>query len=672
MPGPLVTVARVTDLTARERTAGDRSAGDRSAGDRTAGDRSATAYASSPDSVPAERADLVGAVDGASPTASASPAADAATEATPPGRAGLRQLWPYLRPHRRVLSLVVAISLLGAVVAIAQPAMVGIVIADVGKSEPLGGIVALLVVLILLGAAIRGLQQYLLQRTAEAVVLDTRRLLVARLLRLPIREYDTRRTGDLVSRVGSDTTLLRSVVTSGLVDAVSGSLIFVGSVVAMALISPMLLGLTLLVVAVAVTVVVVLGGRIQKLTLTSQTQVGALAAGVARAIPGIRTIRAAGATQRETVVLDGLAGNAFSTGVRLAKVMALIEPVIGIALQGAFIVVLGVGGYLVAAGTMQVAGLVSFILYLFMMIMPLGQVFNAYTATQNALGAVIRIEEITSLPEEEIAPAGLAVVRAVNGSSAVNGVGALPRPGSMPAALSFHGVSYGYSDVPVLREVTFTVPRGSKTAIVGPSGAGKSTLLSLIERFYEPDSGTIRLAGVEVSTMTRAQTRSNIGYVEQDSPVLAGTIRENLLLGAPDADDAACAAVLASVNLTPILRRDPAGLDAQVGEDGILLSGGERQRLAIARALLSSPQLLLLDEPTASLDGRNERALREAIDAVAQDRTLIVVAHRLATVVDADQILVLEHGEVQAVGTHLELVDSSPLYRELAAHQLLV
>jgi len=672
VPGPLVTVARVTDLTARERTAGDRSAGDRTAGDRTAGDRSATAYASSPDSVPAERADLVGAVDGASPTASASPAADAATEATPPGRAGLRQLWPYLRPHRRVLSLVVAISLLGAVVAIAQPAMVGIVIADVGKSEPLGGIVALLVVLILLGAAIRGLQQYLLQRTAEAVVLDTRRLLVARLLRLPIREYDTRRTGDLVSRVGSDTTLLRSVVTSGLVDAVSGSLIFVGSVVAMALISPMLLGLTLLVVAVAVTVVVVLGGRIQKLTLTSQTQVGALAAGVARAIPGIRTIRAAGATQRETVVLDGLAGNAFSTGVRLAKVMALIEPVIGIALQGAFIVVLGVGGYLVAAGTMQVAGLVSFILYLFMMIMPLGQVFNAYTATQNALGAVIRIEEITSLPEEEIAPAGLAVVRAVNGSSAVNGVGALPRPGSMPAALSFHGVSYGYSDVPVLREVTFTVPRGSKTAIVGPSGAGKSTLLSLIERFYEPDSGTIRLAGVEVSTMTRAQTRSNIGYVEQDSPVLAGTIRENLLLGAPDADDAACAAVLASVNLTPILRRDPAGLDAQVGEDGILLSGGERQRLAIARALLSSPQLLLLDEPTASLDGRNERALREAIDAVAQDRTLIVVAHRLATVVDADQILVLEHGEVQAVGTHLELVDSSPLYRELAAHQLLV
>jgi ABC-type multidrug transport system fused ATPase/permease subunit len=651
--GLLVTVARVTDLTAR---------------DRTARDRSVAVHTSSPESVPAELADVAVTatrVAGEPGPTSAGAQPDADTEADPAGRARLRQLWPYLRPHRRVLALVVAVSLLGAVVAIAQPAMVGIVIADVGKSEPLGGVVALLVVLILVGAAIRGLQQYLLQRTAEAVVLDARRLLVARLLRLPIREYDTRRTGDLVSRVGSDTTLLRSVVTSGLVDAVSGSLIFVGSVVAMALISPMLLGLTLLVVAVAITVVVVLGGRIQKLTLTSQTQVGLLAAGVARAIPGIRTIRAAGATRRETVVLDELAGNAFSTGVRLAKVMALIEPVIGIALQGAFIVVLGVGGYLVADGTMQVAQLVSFILYLFMMIMPLGQVFNAYTATQNALGAVIRIEEITSLPEEEVAPAGLSVGGAGRDDRAATAV-------AVTDALSFHGVSYGYSDVPVLRDVSFTVPRGSKTAIVGPSGAGKSTMLSLIERFYEPDAGIIRLGGVDIRSLTRAQTRSAMGYVEQDSPVLAGTIRENLLLGAPDADDVACEAVLASVNLTPILRRDPAGLDAQVGEDGILLSGGERQRLAIARALLSSPQLLLLDEPTASLDGRNERALREAIDAVAQDRTLIVVAHRLATVVDADQILVLEHGQVQAVGTHRELVDSSPLYRELAAHQLLV
>jgi ABC-type multidrug transport system fused ATPase/permease subunit len=448
-------------------------------------------------------------------------------------------------------------------------------------------------------------------------------------------------------------------VTSGLVDAVSGVLVFVGSVIAMALISGLLLGLTLVVVAVAIAVVIGLGGRIQKLAFTAQTQVGLLAAGVGRAIPGIRTIRAAGATDRETDELDTLAGNAYATGLRLAKIEALIAPIIGIALQGAFILVLGVGGYLVADGTMQVAQLVAFILYLFMMIMPLGRVFQAYTATQNALGAVLRIREITVLPEEEPSVARPAAVPFQ------------PQDLGSGAAVSFTGVSFGYGPHRVLSDLSFTANVGTKTAIVGPSGAGKSTILALIERFYDPAEGVIRLGGVDVRELTRAQTRASLGYVEQDSPVLAGTIRENLLLGAPGATDAECEAVLASVNLDGVLHRDAAGLDAQVGEDGIMLSGGERQRLAIARALLASPPVLLLDEPTASLDGRNEQALRQAIDAISRDRTLILVAHRLATVVDADQILVLEDGRLQAVGTHDTLLRTSPLYRELAEHQLL-
>ncbi|MGS0683875.1 ABC transporter ATP-binding protein [Nakamurella sp. GG22] len=575
-------------------------------------------------------------------------------------RIPLRSLWPYLLPHRAVLLVVTAISVVGAGLSIAQPAMVAVVISSVQESRPLGGVVALLIGLVLATAVISGIQQYLLQRTAEGVVLNTRQLLVHRILRLPIADFDTRRTGDLVSRVGSDTTLLRTVVTSGLVDAVSGALVFVGSIVAMALISLPLLLLTLVVVAVAIGVVVGLGGRIQKLTLTAQTQVGALASGVARAIPGVRTIRAAGATERETEVLDGLTNEAYLTGVRLAKVMALIAPIIGIAMQGAFIAVLSVGGYLVADGSMQVAELVAFILYLFMMIMPLGRVFNAYTATQNALGAVVRIQEITSLSEE-------------GASGQASSEGRLERPALIPGepAIAFDRVSFGYGDQHVLREVSFSVQTGTKTAVVGPSGAGKSTILALIERFYDPAAGVIRLGGVDVAEMSREQTRSALGYVEQDSPVLAGTIRENLLLGAPAATDDDCRAVLASVNLSGVLDRDPAGLDAQVGEDGILLSGGERQRLAIARALLASPEVLLLDEPTASLDGRNEQALRDAIDAISHDRTLILVAHRLATVVDADQILVLEDGRLQAVGTHRDLLDTSPLYRELAEHQLL-
>jgi ATP-binding cassette subfamily B protein len=224
----------------------------------------------------------------------------------------------------------------------------------------------------------------------------------------------------------------------------------------------------------------------------------------------------------------------------------------------------------------------------------------------------------------------------------------------------------------VLDNVSFKVPLGSKTAIVGPSGAGKSSVLSLMERFYDPQSGSISVFGTPVVDLERGQLRSYFGYVEQDAPVLAGTIRDNLLIGAPGATEEQLREVLESVNLTEILDRDARGLDAEVGEAGVLLSGGERQRLAIARALLQAPPILLMDESTSSLDGPNEVLMKHAIDRVAQDRTVIVIAHRLATVVDSDQIIVLNHGKVEAIGTHDELLLSSGLYKDLAEHQLLV
>jgi ATP-binding cassette subfamily B protein len=207
---------------------------------------------------------------------------------------------------------------------------------------------------------------------------------------------------------------------------------------------------------------------------------------------------------------------------------------------------------------------------------------------------------------------------------------------------------------------------------VGPSGAGKSTVFSLIERFYEPTSGQILLDGQPVTEFSRDSLRQQLGYVEQDAPVLAGSLKDNLLLGKADATDEELEAVLKKVNLAEVLKRDTKGLAAEVGEDGIMLSGGERQRLAIARALLASPEILLLDESTSALDGPNEQRMREAIDAVAHDRTLLIIAHRLSTVVDSDQIIVLEHGEIVGVGTHSELVKSTPLYTDLAKHQLLV
>ena len=610
---------------------------------------------------------------------------------TPPGpRATFRQLLPFIFEHRPVLILVAILSVIGALTSLAQPLLVSQVISIVQAGEPLGWLVWALVALVIVSGIISGYQHYLLQRTGEGVVLSARKRLVAKLLRLPIAEFDTRRTGDLVSRVGSDTTMLRAVLTQGLVEAIGGAVTFVGALVAMLIIDSVLLGLTVLVVAIAITTVTLLSRRVREASHQAQEKVGDVAASVERAISSVRTIRAAGATDRETRTVDGEAEGAWEMGVKVAKISALIVPIAGIAMQVSFLVVLGVGGFRVATGALTVANLVAFILFLFMMILPLGQAFGAITSVNQALGALGRIQEILDLPDEnahdrELAPLAVMVGEANEGV----------RPDA--AAIEFDDVHFAYAatrsdpadpendspdehlpepDVierqPVLRGVSFRVPRGQRIALVGPSGAGKSTILALVERFYDPSVGTVRMGGLDLRSLDRAQLRAQIGYVEQDAPVLAGSLRDNLKLGSPDATDAQCEHVLRAVNLGAVLDRDPAGLDAAVGEDGIMLSGGERQRLAIARALLAAPPILLLDESTSSLDGMNERMMREAIDAVSAGRTLIVIAHRLSTVIDSDRLIVLDEGRVIGEGTHAELVAAVPLYRDLAAHQLLV
>ncbi len=604
-------------------------------------------------------------------------------------RAKLSQLWPYLAEHRGILSVVVALSILAAAASLAQPLLVSQVITVVQANKPLGMLVWALVGLVVISGVLSGFQHYLLQRTGTSVVLSARRQLVRRMLRLPISEFDTRRTGDLVSRVGSDTTLLYAVITQGLVDAIGGTLVFIGALVAMLIIDPLLLGLTLLVVAIAVVTVVSLSGRIRVASRKQQEKVGDLAASVERSLSAVRTVRASNATDREIAAVEKDAEGAWRMGIQVAKISALVVPIAGIALQVALLVVLGVGGFRVASGAITVASLVSFILFLFMMIMPLGQAFGAINSVNQALGALGRIQEIISLPSETDGDAAIVPAAAIE----------------TDAAITFENVEFSYpegtvveqvekevvelvetehlegqistsaiadSDRTVLRGVSFAAERGKRTALVGPSGAGKSTILALIERFYDPNAGVVRLGGIDIRGLDRTDLRAQIGYVEQDAPVLAGTIRENLRLATPDATDEQCIEVLHAVNLTEVLERNELGLDAPVGEDGVMLSGGERQRLAIARTLLAAPPILLLDESTSSLDGLNEQMLREAIDAVAQNRTLIVIAHRLSTVVDSDQIVVLDHGQVVGVGTHSELVKSTPLYKDLAKHQLLV
>jgi ATP-binding cassette subfamily B protein len=563
-----------------------------------------------------------------------------------------------------VLLAVALLSLVGAAGSLAQPALVGRVVDAVGASRPVLPAVGLLVVVLVAASVLGALQQYLLQRTAEGVVLTTRRTLADRLLRLPVAEYDRRRTGDLMSRMGADTTLLRATVTSGVVEVAGSAVVGVGALVAMALVDPLLLLVTVLAVSLGVAVAVVAARRVRRLSRAAQEQVGAMTAAVERALSAVRTIRASGATAREVAAVGESAARAYDAGVQVARLQALVSPASSVAVQGAFLAVLGVGGYRVATGSIAVADLVAFILYLFLLVMPLGRAIGAYTELQTGLGALGRVQEVLDLePEHDGRPE----------VGARTAVPAVPARGGTTPLLELDDVSFAYSDgTQVLHGVSLAVPPGARVALVGPSGAGKSTVLALVEGFYPLSGGTVRWAGTDVRELPRAALRSRLGYVEQEAPVLAGTVRENLLLAAPDATDPELWAVLADVGLTGVVQRSARGLDVPVGDDGVLLSGGERQRLAIARSLLARPALLLLDEPTASLDARNEALLRQTLAAAAADRALLVVAHRLSTVLDSDEIVVLDGGRVVGRGPHERLLEESPLYRELATAQLLV
>ena len=465
-------------------------------------------------------------------------------------KAKFSQLTPYLLEHKPALAIAVVLSLIGAVVSLAQPLLVGQVITAVQEGQDVGTLAALLVVIIFAAGVASGLMYYVLAKAGEGVVLSARNKLAVRLLKLPILEYDLRRTGDLVSRVGSDTTLLRAVLTQGLIDAAGGVLIFVGAIIAMAFIDPFLLLLTLAMISVAVVSITISARQIRSATTKAQQRVGEMAAAVERALSAVRTIRAARAESRETESISKDANEAYVQGVKIAKINALISPIAGVASNAAFIVVIGVGGYRVAAGQTDVADLVTFILLMFLMIRPLGQAFGAYSSVMSALGALARIEEILVLPLEETAKESAQV----------------SKPRKTQNAIEFKNVNFGYPSTedfrdgkPVINNVSFKIKKGDRVALVGPSGSGKSTILSLIERFYEPDSGEILLEGVPVRELARDTLRSQIGYVEQEAPVLAGTIRDNLLIGSPDATDEQLKKVLGQVNMTSVLKRTSAG-----------------------------------------------------------------------------------------------------------------
>jgi ABC-type multidrug transport system fused ATPase/permease subunit len=572
-------------------------------------------------------------------------------------RASLRDMYAYIRPQRLALLAGAVLSLATGVTGLLLPLVVRLLIEDLSRHRGLTVVIVLMCVLMLADAVLGAAGGYVLLRAAETIVLTARKRVIDRLVRITVGALDRSEPGDLMARATADTVLLRGALSGAVVGLAVGALTLLGALALMGFVDLLLLGVALGALSTVVVMESVVMPRIGRETRKAQQSLGAMTSALERIFGAFRTVKASGAELRERARAHEAAEQAWRANLRADLYQALVGNTTELSIQFAFLAVLAVGGAQVASGHISVGTLVAFLLYIIYMMGPLNQVTSAITQYQVGAAAATRIKEAERLPAETIGEA--------EGPTGTQAAG--------PLSVEFDQVRFSYRDGhPAAHHgVSFRIPPSGMTAFVGPSGAGKTTVFSLVERFYDADGGRVLVGGVDVRDWPLPELRAAIGYVEQDAPVLSGTLRDNLMFGAPEAGEEQLAHAVAIARLTDLIVRLPDGLETLVGHRGQRLSGGERQRVAIARALLRRPRLLLLDEVTSQLDAINEAALREAIADIARLTTVLVVAHRLSTVTMADRIIVMDAGRVQAAGTHAELIAADPLYAELAATQFL-
>ncbi|WP_406870976.1 ABC transporter transmembrane domain-containing protein [Thioclava sp. 'Guangxiensis'] len=568
----------------------------------------------------------------------------------------LKGLWPFLRPYRGLALCALLALVLTASVSLILPIAVRRVVDGFNSGAALldqyFGAALVITALLAIGT---GARYYLVTRFGERVVADIRMAVFDRVISMSPAFYERILTGEIISRITTDTTLILSVIGSSVSVALRNFMIFAGGMVMLLVTSAKLTGLVLLIVPAVIVPIVVLGRRLRGLSRENQDWIASSSGSASEALLSAQTIQAFTHEVRTRLRFRDVTEKSYSAANRRIRTRSLMTMIVIFLIFSGVVGVLWIGARDVRNELMSVGELVQFVIYAVMVAGSVGALSEIWSELQRAAGATERLIELLQTKDTLEDPAQPM---------------ALPRPAK--GAISFTDVSFHYPsrpDTSALDHVTLDIAAGETVALVGPSGAGKTTIIQLIQRFWDPETGRVSIDGIDLRQMARPDFRQAIALVPQDPVIFAASARENIRFGRPDASDAEVEAAAEAAHALDFLQALPEGLDTYVGERGVMLSGGQKQRVAIARAMLRDAPILLLDEATSALDASSECAVQSAVEKLSQDRTTIIIAHRLATVKKADRIVVFDQGRIVAQGTHESLVAEGGLYAELARLQ---
>lgn len=569
----------------------------------------------------------------------------------------LRGLLPFMRPYTGLILAAAVALVLTAGVSLILPLAVRRVVDgfETSASTLLDSYFLAALCIAALLALGTGLRYYLVTRLGERVVADIRKAVFDRMIDMSPAFYEKIMTGEVLSRITTDTTLILSVIGSSVSVALRNVLIFLGGLVLLFITSPKLTMLVLLIVPGVIIPIVVLGRRLRVLSRENQDWIAASSGNASEALLSVQTVQAFTGEQSSKDTFSEVTEQSFQSAKARILTRAMMTVIVIALIFSGVVMVLWIGARDVRADLMSIGALVQFVIYAVMVAGSVGALSEIWGELQRAAGATERLVELLNAEDSVDDPENPVLL-----------------PSERKGAIGFHDVTFHYPSRPdsaALDGVSFEIAPGETVAVVGPSGAGKTTVLQLLLRFYDPSSGRISIDGHNIAEMARSDFRQSIALVPQDAVIFAATARENIRFGRPSATDAEVEAAAKAAAAHDFLKALPDGYDSYVGERGVMLSGGQKQRIAIARAILRDASILLLDEATSALDAESERLVQKAVDELSQDRTTLIVAHRLATVKKADRILVFDEGKIVAVGSHAELVAEGGLYARLAKLQ---